>query len=312
MMRTNEDLLDRAHHALRGLRHEAEGERTMRELFEGLRSLRNDLDDGSWNAFVERANGHALRGLVHEDPMARRSFEKPRGYAGDAVLLDYIYLRDELDEVSPLGRAVNRYAAGRPSACAVRHRRDWLAFQIDRAADRAAPAGARVFSVACGHLREAELSSAIRSGALRELVALDADPESLNVVRESGFPNVSPVQQSIGRMLARPDSFGTFDLIYSAGLYDYLEPGIARRLTRRLFDQLEPGGRLVFTNFLRNVSDAAYMETFMGWELLLRDLDEIHDLTRDVSNDEVASRQVFEDPFGAIGYCVLSKGYAPR
>ena len=29
--------------------------------------------------------------MLHADPMARRSFEKPRGYAGDAVLLDDLY-----------------------------------------------------------------------------------------------------------------------------------------------------------------------------------------------------------------------------
>ena len=149
--------------------------------------------------------------------------------------------------------------------------------------------------------------SALRSAVLGEFVALDADAESLAVVESRGYPNVRVVHEGIGRLLARPDRWGKFDLIYSAGLYDYLEKPLALRLTRTLFEQLAPGGQLVFTNFLNGVADAGYMETFMGWELILRDLVDISDLATDVPADELANRRTFEDPFGAIGTCVLTR-----
>ncbi len=307
MIHLEEELLEESHDALRRTVDPAEGERTMQSLFEGLRRMREELSNDEWSAAVSRIREHPLRATVHQDPMARRSFEKPRGYAGDAVLLDYIYLQRDLSEVSSTGRTVNRYATGRPSACAVRHRKDWLAYLIDRTADRAGAGGARVLSVACGHLREGELSSALQSGVLGEFVALDADAESLAVVESRGYPNVRVVHEGIGRLLARPDRWGKFDLIYSAGLYDYLEKPLALRLTRTLFEQLAPGGQLVFTNFLNGVADAGYMETFMGWELILRDLVDISDLAADVPADELANRRTFEDPFGAIGTCVLTR-----
>lgn len=44
---------------------------------------------------------------------------------------------------------------------------------------------------------------------------------------------------------ALADALGHFDLIYSAGLYDYLPDVLARRLKRHLLAMLRSGGRAV-------------------------------------------------------------------
>lgn len=300
-------ILDRSYGELREAAGPSDRVRAVGRLFERLQHLRARGREETWRGLLRELEHHPLRDLVHEDPMTRRSYEKPRGYAGDAVLLDYIYRERPLDGVSPVGCAVNEYAVGRAAACAVRHRRDLIAFRIDRMADRRDPAPVRVLSVACGHLREAELSSAVRSGALGELVALDADGESLAEVRRRGLPGVVTVECSIGRLLAGGARFGQFDLVYSAGLYDYLEQPLAARLTARLFEMLRPGGELLLSNFLPTVRDAGFMESFMGWELLLRTLEEIDRFGADVAPGEVARRRVFPDPFGAIGYFELHR-----
>ncbi len=309
-------LLDRVHRDLVRARADSERTHQLGLLFDGLNGVRARVDPSTWRDLVGVIANHPVLGSIHEDPMTRRSFEKPRGYAGDAVLLDYIYRRRGAREASAVGRAGYSYAVGRPAACAVRQRRDWLAFKIDRAADAvagaqassaggdgAAPIGARVLSVASGHLREAESSAAVRSGALAELVALDADEESLAAVDAQQLPNVTTVHLSIGRLLARWKHLGEFDLIYSAGLYDYLEPELARKLTARLFAMLRPGGRLLFTNFLPTVGDAGYMEALMGWSLIYRDLDELASVTASIPATEIEHLTTFQDPYDAIGYC---------
>ncbi|MGO8190128.1 hypothetical protein AB9F38_36180, partial [Rhizobium leguminosarum] len=47
---------------------------------------------------------------LHQDPLTRWSFEKPRGYSGDARLLDFIYGRPEIEDAvlsaSNLGRSI--------------------------------------------------------------------------------------------------------------------------------------------------------------------------------------------------------------
>jgi extracellular factor (EF) 3-hydroxypalmitic acid methyl ester biosynthesis protein len=61
------------------------------------------------------------------------------------------------------------------------------------------------------------------------------------------------------------------DLIYSAGLYDYLDDKVAKKLSATLFDALKPGGRLVLTNFLKDTHDIGWGEAMMDWFLIYRD-----------------------------------------
>ncbi len=46
----------------------------------------------AWRADVDRhVRPHPILGVSHESPFVHRCFTKPRGYAGDAVMLDFIY-----------------------------------------------------------------------------------------------------------------------------------------------------------------------------------------------------------------------------
>ena len=296
-------VLDRSYDYLRnGAPH-----RGMRELFTGLLDLKRTMSPESWREFAtETAINHPLRKIIHRDPRTSRSFEKPRGYAGDAVLLDYIYQIATPEDRASVGHAVYDYATGRAAACAVRHRRALLAHAIDRAADRA-EAGAHVLSVACGHLREATLSTAMRRGWVERFVGLDADAESLAVVEREWEGRIEPVQMSVARMLGRAKQLGSFDLTYSAGLYDYLEDGLAQRLTLCMFETLRPGGRLIISNFLPTVPDAGYMETYMGWELIYRNEAQVRQIADLLPADEVRETRVFSDPFGAIAYLEVER-----
>ena len=279
----------------------------MRDLFHGLQHVRERVPGRRWHEFIkEEIVDHPLIGTIHSDPMCRHSFEKPRGYPGDAELLDYIYRLREVETSSPHGQAVYEYAVNRPAACAVRHRKEWIAYSMDRAVERHGR-GARVLSIACGHLREAKLSAAVQQGWIEELVALDADEQSLEVAVQNGAETIRPLHQSIGRLLGRPERLGKFAFVYSAGLYDYLEPRVARRLSNCMFDMLEPGGRMLFSNFLPEVQDAGFMETYMGWQLIYRDREALADTIAELPESEIGERKIYEDPYGAIGYVEVTR-----
>src|SRR5262245_3385575 len=58
-------------------------------LFEDLRSCRDDGPE-IWPSYAKACLDHSIRDLLHQDPFTYRAYSKPRGYAGDAVMMDYI------------------------------------------------------------------------------------------------------------------------------------------------------------------------------------------------------------------------------
>lgn len=256
----------------------------LEELFRALLLRRKNSDDEEWRRFVKVCRRHPLRKLVHEDPFTFRAFSKPRDYAGDAVMMDYIYGREELwpePPASRIGQRVFRFTTGAPASEGVRARRGYVADMLDNLAmDKRSP---DVLAIASGHLREAAMSSAVRRRRLGRLVAMDADPLSLREVdRSYGGFGVEAVPASIRKLLTGRLDLGRFDLVYSTGLFDYLKPATGRKLCSTMFGMLHSGGRLLIANFLPNVHDIGYMETFMDWYLVYRDRQDMIDLTLDI------------------------------
>ena len=273
-----------------------------------LDHIRRATSAADWQAFINhRVASHPVRALFHEDPFTWRAFAKPRGYAGDAELLDLIYAdAPPSGPLSPLGTRLYNWSVEGRACRSVRARRDILAALIDRVArERPAP---RILSVACGHLREAQRSTAVRAGAVAEIVALDQDPLSLALVeREQSHRNVKPVRASVRRLLVNARSVGTFDLIYSAGLYDYLAAPTARALTYALFTALRPGGTLLVANFAPSLPDIGYMEAIMDWRLIYRDEHEVGEFAADIPVADIASKELFRDAPGNVVYLMLRR-----
>jgi hypothetical protein len=67
--------------------------------------------------------------ILREDPFISRCYAKPRGYAGDAVMLDFIYHHSAnlpyLNSATPRGRASTVFSTNSSAPRAVRNRA-WL------------------------------------------------------------------------------------------------------------------------------------------------------------------------------------------
>ena len=279
-------------------------------LARALRDLKRQQPADAWEITVEQCRSHTLRAVLHEDPLTERAFRKPRGYQGDAELLDIIYQRDWRTicdrHITPLGEAIFRYTINCKAPAAVRTRRDMLATMIDETCERTnAP---HILSVACGHLREASQSPALRAGRVGRFVGLDQDPHSMEVVeRELSRFGVEPLRGSIKMVLAGPLSEQSFDFIYAAGLYDYLEDRLSQRLTERMFQMLRPGGRLLIANYLPDIEDVGYMEAYMGWRLIYRDADAMTRLATGIPRPLLAAQRTFHDPSDTIVFLQLDR-----
>ena len=275
-------------------------------LLSACTQLRDGAADPNW---VDRLRDHRLTEIIREEPATSWSARKPRGYSGDAHLMDFLYehpsVRASVLAASPRGRALNAMVASSRAPVAVQERRRLLARLLDQTAERVP--NAEVMVVAAGHLREAEFSASL--GTLRRLVVLDQDPASIAEVTQAygNRTTLYPITSSVGRLMVRPLVHGRFDLIYAAGLYDYLDEPTAVRMTLSLFAALRPGGRLLFANFCTGVEDYGYMDAFMDWRLILRDEQEMRVLIDALPAADMERASMFRGANGAIVNALVEK-----
>lgn len=279
------------------------------DLFGGLAFLKNQSSPETWKSIVQTCRSHPLLATIHEDPFTYRAFSKPRGYAGDAEMLDMIYGPEERwpePKATPLGLNIYRYTSKAPAAEGVRARRAFVADLIDYASSQ--KPNLHVLAIAAGHLREAMLSTAIRRHRLGRFVALDVDEASLSEVdRAYGPYGVETVPGPFISLIKGRIQLGKFDMIYSTGLFDYLGDSIGRRLVSTLFQMLNPGGQLVVANFMPAIRDIGYMETFMDWNLIYRTRRDMVELTTDIEESEVRDFSVFAEDSRNIIFFRLTK-----
>jgi extracellular factor (EF) 3-hydroxypalmitic acid methyl ester biosynthesis protein len=282
----------------------------MNELLPGLKSRRLTSGSREWAKLVEVCLAHPLRNLLHQDPFTWRAFSKPRGYAGDAVLLDYMYGREEgwppPEGISDLGRMIFEYTT-RSAACeGVRARRGFIANLLDRLGDEVRQPD--VLSIAAGHLREAHLSSAVKRRKLGRYVALDSDADSLKEVEHCyGRFGVEVFISPIRRLLTQKVLIGPFDVVYSTGLFDYLQQSTAQRLTWVMFQMLRPRGRLLVANFLPGIADYGYMESYMDWKLIYRTRLEMVEISACIPQAQIRDIRIFAEENQNIIFLQVTK-----
>jgi hypothetical protein len=278
----------------------------MPRLLAGLDDLRAALDPAGCNRFCADFRTGCGIDVVLQSPFARRALEKPRGYAGDAVLMDLIYHRPPFPDepVLQIGQQVYAWESDLSGFHSVRERRRLVAAAIDEVA--ATVRQPRILAVACGHLREADLSAAVAAREIDRFVGIDQDAESLAEVRRRyGHLGVETAGLTVRTLLKGRHVHGRFDLIYASGLYDYLALKTARGLTAALFPMLADGGRLLIGNFVPEMPGTGYMEAVLDWQLTYRSEVDMLDLSADVDRAHLSSIRTFRDLHGNIVFLEL-------
>ena len=279
-----------------------------------LNSCRQAAGVEAWKDLIERVvRTHPSFHLFQQDPFTRRSFVKPRGYAGDPCLLDFIFEHPsslpERHAASEVGQFIAGFSTHGAAAQAVRERRGILARAIDDTSQRIS--SPKILSLACGYLREAEVSSAFCDQKLGRLVAMDHDLHTTERLRGSHCSFALDVRIGSPRdLLTRSyrEQLGTnFDLVYAAGLYDYLSDRFARRLLAEMFDLLAPGGRVIVANFAPHLPDAGYMEACMDWWLVHRTHAQMYSLADAIDPSRIANTHTFCDTTEHIIFLELTK-----
>src|SRR5262245_46221353 len=181
-------ILDRAADQLEDPRQVESG---LDQLFDGLLNLKRRLPPPEWDSFCRAyCVSHPVRRLVHQDPLTEHAFFKPRGYPGGPVLMDFYYGRGgvspRVEAATELEQKIYAYTSNTRVARALRRWREIPATLIDKVSLSTAACG--VLTLDWGHVREAELCTAVKERRIYRFVALDRDPERLRVVQEKYGP----------------------------------------------------------------------------------------------------------------------------
>ena len=217
---------------------------------------------------------------------AERAYFKPKGYAGDFLMMEHIYAGVPRGE-GRFGEIVDQFCLERPGSRAIRGRRVLLKNELLRLSGERAVRGrtTRIMNLACGPNRElfdflAECGDSERIEAL----CVDIDSEALRHTNQ--HVNIFPHRASIRLMsenvikwsLGRASHhIEPLDVIYSAGLCDYLDARLFRSLITQCHRHLKPGGVLLLGTFT-HYPDCLFLDKLLKWELIYRSEDELRQL----------------------------------
>jgi extracellular factor (EF) 3-hydroxypalmitic acid methyl ester biosynthesis protein len=240
-------------------------------------------------------SAHSLHNLLMEDPYSWRAAAKPRGYAGDAMLIDLIYDRQVPDKTSPVGRRLFDVTTAFPVCEAVRHRRSIMEEKLAKAFLH----GKRICSLACGHFREGDQ---LIGEDLRNITLVDQDAHSLAHIEGNHGSNVRLIEANVLKYLRTAASRGEkFDLIYTLGLTDYLDNRAMQLLHKLMKACLTPGGQIFLANFVPNHLARGWMDAVMDWHLIYRTEAEL----RSYANMIDLEPKTWLDPSASIAYCEM-------
>lgn len=262
------------------------------ERFELVAGEVGDEESPVHKAYVRRE----LHPLVLCSPFLYRTYTKPLGYAGDYEMVNMM-LRNPYEGSSAFAKLLNYALLHTEPVVAHRNRIDYLInVLMGETQRRGGGSKTRVFNLACGPA--VEIQRFLRDhdeSDLIEIDLLDFNGETLEYTKEriqearmaGGRETVVRYfQRSVHQLLRSAaqggeEDFTGYDVVYCAGLFDYLSQRVCKKLVELFCTMVKPGGRVIVTNVSASNPRKAWMEYLMEWNLIYRDREEMEDLVPD-------------------------------
>ncbi len=257
--------------------------RQLNSLFEKFEFVSAGIDKDFY-ALHSLHSKRQLHSLLLSSPFMHRIYEKPLGYAGDYEMVSMI-LRDPLEGSSLFSKILNSWFLGQVPAEAHRNRVKFLTRRMFEEAARLSAKGGRlrVLNLGCGPAREVQdfIAAASEVSNQAEFTLLDFNEETLSHTRSIIEQTkrlhhrntlIRAVKKSVAQVLktaGRP-IMDKYELIYCAGLFDYLPERTCKQLMNIFYAMLAPGGVIIATNVDAGNPIKRIMGFIFEWHLVYR------------------------------------------
>jgi len=214
----------------------------------------------------------------------KRSYDKPRGYAGDFEIIDRIYKNTPVGQ--GIGLALDTYYLGNPGSVAMRSRKKYCVFRLLEELEALKQKNREIISVldiGSGPGRDVlEIAENLRDKKHIKFTLFDQDEEALkhsekiliNYADIVDYRKLNLMRIVAGEKYNR-QRYGEHDIIMCIGLYDYLEEKDAVRLTKAAFSMLKKNGLLVISNWDISNPSRTEMEWVCDWHVYHRTQNEM-------------------------------------
>lgn len=215
------------------------------------------------------------------------SFDKPYGYAGDFKIIDDIYQNQP--RTVGFNRLWDNYFQQLAAPKAIRERKKYLKNILFDFVKAHRDKNIRIMSLASGPAREIkELLESDTDKLFSKVIfdCYDFDERAIDYAKRllGNNTNVNFFQKNAIRLALKrdikEDILQDYNLIYSTGLFDYLDERLAVKLISNLKRTLKKDSVMVISNAVDkyNNPSAGWMEWVADWYLVYRSEDEFRSL----------------------------------
>jgi len=292
----------------------------IRNLFERFEEVSRQVEPDMvlpHHAFGKRL----VQPLLLSSPFVNRTLTKPLGYAGDYEMVNMMF-REPFAGPSLFAKLINVYALQLPPIVGHRNRIDYLLKRLEQEALRTAARQQpfRVFNLGCGPAQEIQRFMAQNELSNRaQFTLLDFNDETLAYTnrllsdiksRHARRTTVKLVKKAVHMLIkasGRAETYmrhGQYDLVYCAGLFDYLNDQVCQQMMDIFYQILAPGGLLVATN-VDDHPAKNQMECFLEWNLIYRDHQKMREVAPQAAREEAVTLK--RDPSGVNVFIEVRK-----
>jgi hypothetical protein len=247
-----------------------------------------------------------LRFALDENTLMGHGYTKPYGYAGDFMLIEKIY--QNVVNPDPKFRNWDIFFQNQAGAKAVRNRKNYFIQTCKNLV--AEKKNARVLILGSGPATDVceFLSGPFgRKDIKFDLVDLDQNAIDYSMQKNERFHD----QVTFTRINAlRHNPFKLYDLVWTAGLFDYFKDKHFSYLIRKYYNCLTEDGRMIIGNFSTRNPSKNLMENVMDWNLNLRTETDLYRIAADAGVDKELV-DVDREPLGINLFLVVRKNLMP-